>query len=247
MSKNQRKHLPTGKYILAGVLTCPECGSKMVGSKSRYKTKRGMVENLYYTCSQFHNKGITACRSNGVRVDLIDPIAIKKISKKLNSKQMIDTLYEYINTLYIDEKSFEGKKRLLEIEIEKQDKRKNDLRSLYTEGVITIEDLKEDIEKLKQKTLEYERLLAELDEDENRDYPSTSAITKENIEEFLNEISDVLLTENRDERLRAKELIRELIDSISIIDKTKVSLDIEMKYSELAKHVITDDSASTGS
>ena len=31
MKTNQRKKPPVGKYMLAGVLTCPECGSKMVG------------------------------------------------------------------------------------------------------------------------------------------------------------------------------------------------------------------------
>ncbi|MBU1020855.1 MAG: recombinase family protein, partial [Firmicutes bacterium] len=188
MKQNQRRKPPVGKYMLAGVLTCPECGSKMVGSKTKYKTKNGPVERLYYTCSQFHNKGLTACHSNGIRVDLIDPIAIKKIAKKLNSPELVDTLYKYITENTIDENSIDGKRRIIEIEIEKQATCKIELRKLYTEGIITASELKEDIEKINHKTDEYQLLLTELDQDDSIQKSQSFEISKQDVESFLSDI-----------------------------------------------------------
>jgi site-specific DNA recombinase len=219
MKSNQRRKPPVGKYMLAGVLTCPECGSKMVGSKTRYKKKNGeQVERLYYTCSQFHNKGLTACHSNGIRVDLIDPIAIKKIAKKLNSTELVDTLYKYIIENTLDENSTDGKRRILEIEIEKQTTRKIELRKLCTEGIITVEELKEDIEKLNKKTDEYKLLITELDRDDEIQISQSLDITKQDVESFLSDISSIIKTDIDSERLKVKELVRAMVDRIDVLN-----------------------------
>ncbi len=233
MKRNQRRKPPVGRYLLAGVLTCRECGSKMVGSKTRYKTKNGPVERLYYTCSQFHNKGITACHSNGVRVDLIDPIVIRKIVKKLNSPELVKMLYKYINENAIDENSNVGKRRIIEIEIVKQSTRKSDLRSLLTDGVITKDELIEDFEKINLKTKEYQDLLFELDTDNEEQKSSTIEISEADVELFLSNLTDTLKTSNESERLKAKELIRLVVDSIQFLDKATASMDIKLRYDEM--------------
>ena len=233
MSTNQRKKPPVGKYILAGVLTCPECGSKMVGSKTVYKTKRGKVERLYYTCSRFHNKGVTACHSNGIRVDLIDPIVIKKLAKKLNSEELINSLYSYIVSGSIDENSFDGKKRLLELEISTLSDRKFELRNLYTDGIIIASELKEDIEKINSKTLEYQRLIDELAKDSNSQDTHTIDVTKEDVESFISNVASTLKTDIESERLKVKELIRILINKIDIKSKSKVDVDIDINYENI--------------
>lgn len=105
------KILPT---ISADGLCCPKCGSKMVGTKSVRKNKEGKrIEHLYYTCSQFHNKGVTACHSNGVRIDLIDKITLKKITKDLNSESIANEINQYkhgIEELKIENKMKYGEK-----------------------------------------------------------------------------------------------------------------------------------------
>lgn len=243
MKSNQRRKPPVGKYMLAGVLTCPECGSKMVGSKSVYKTKNGdRVERLYYQCSQFHNKGLTACHSNGIRVDLIDPIAIKKIAKKLNSPELVDTLYKYILENTLDENSTDGKRRILEIEIEKQTTRKIELRKLYTEGILTAYELKEDIEKLNKKTDEYKLLLIELDQDDNVQKSESLNITKQDVELFLSAISSTIKTDKDSERLKIKELIRSLITKIDIKSKSSLDMKIDIRYNDLLYHLLESPS-----
>jgi site-specific DNA recombinase len=232
MKLNQRRKPPVGKYMLAGVLTCPECGSKMVGSKTKYKTKNGPVERLYYTCSQFHNKGLTACHANGIRVDLIDPIAIKKIAKKLNSPELVDTLYKYITENTIDENSVDGKRRILEIEIEKLQKRKIELRKLYTDGIINSDELVEDIDNIKSKTTEYESLITELENDTELQKSRSITITKQDVESFLSDIATTLKTTDESERLTVKMLIRSIVSRIEIKSKHKVDMDIEINYEE---------------
>lgn len=246
MKQNQRRKSPVGKYMLAGILTCPECGSKMTGSKTRYKTKRGTVEKLYYTCSQFHNKGITACHSNGVRVDLIDPIAIKQIVKKVNTPELVNALYSYVNEMSVNENSSNGRKRIIEVEIEKQTSRKVDLRELYTDGIITKEELKDDIEKLNNKTAEYENILQEIKIENVNDEISNITISKEEVESFITGISVVLNTNDIKSKLKVKELVRLMVDSIKITNKTKVTLDIKMKYSELIESLLNSNRIANG-
>ncbi len=236
---NQRRKPPVGEYMLAGVLTCPECGSKMVGSKTKYKTKKGTVERLYYTCSQFHNKGLTACHANGIRVDLIDPIAIKKIAKKLNSPELVDTLYKYITENTIDENSVDGKRRILEIEIEKQSTRKSDLRSLYTDGIITASELKEDIEKISLKTKEYQLLKSELDKDSETMKNQTFKIDKSDVELFLSDISLSMTASDFAQKLKVKEFVRTMIEKIEIISKARVELDISINYTEMLYSILS--------
>ncbi len=239
MKLNQRRKPPVGEYMLAGVLTCPECGSKMVGSKTKYKTKKGTVERLYYTCSQFHNKGLTACHANGIRVDLIDPIAIKKIAKKLNSPELVDTLYKYITENTIDENSVDGKRRILEIEIEKQSTRKSDLRSLYTDGIITASELKEDIEKISLKTKEYQLLKSELDKDSETMKNQTFKIDKSDVELFLSDISLSMTASDFAQKLKVKEFVRTMIEKIEIISKARVELDISINYTEMLYSILS--------
>lgn len=234
MKLNQRRKPPAGKYMLAGVLTCPECGSKMVGSKTRYKKKNGeQVERLYYTCSQFHNNGLTACHSNGIRVDLIDPIAIKKIAKKLNSPELVDTLYKYIEENTLDENSIDGKRRIIEVEIEKQTTFKIELRKLYTEGIITASEFKEDIEKINQRTDEYQLLLSELDQEDSIQNSQSFDITIQDVKSFLSGISSTLKTDIDSQRLKVKELIRCMVSHIDVTNRNQATMDIHMSYDEM--------------
>lgn len=216
-------------------------GSKMVGSKTKYRTKNGPVERLYYTCSQFHNKGVTACRSNCIRVDLIDPIAIKKIAKKLNSPELVYTLYKYITENTIDENSEDGKRRVLEIEIENLSKRKIELRRLYTEGIITASELKEDIEKINTKSKEYQSLLTDLEDEVPHVEPRTIHIKKQDIESFLSSIVDTLKTDIESECLKVKMLIRGLIDSITITSKHKLDMEIDIAYDEVLFRLLQEE------
>ena len=245
MKLNQRRKPTVGKYMLAGVLTCPECGSKMVGSKTRYKKKNGeQVERLYYTCSQFHNKGLTACHSNGIRVDLIDPIAIKKIAKKLNSPELVDTLYKYITENTIEENSIDGKRRIIDIEINRQATQKIELRKLYAEGIITANELKEDIERIKLKTDEYNLLISELDQDDSIQKSRSFEISIQDVKSFLFGMSLILETNVNSERLKVKELIRCMVNHINVTDRNQATMDIHMSYDEMLLRLLNSPTES---
>jgi len=233
MQTNQRRKPSVGKYLLAGVLSCPECGSKMIGSKTVYKTKKGKVERLYYQCSEFHNKGLSACHSNGIRADLIDPTVIKKIARKLNSPGLADVLYDYIVANTFDKNTSDGKRRITELEIQKLTKQKSDLRSLFTDGLITAFELKEDIEKINKKIEDYESIILEFEQENIQQKTKEINITKEDVLTFLSDLTQTFLSEEEVDKLKIKELLRILIDKIVILNKETMEIDIEINFSEV--------------
>lgn len=72
--KNNRatKYIQTDKYLITGLLRCPKCGSKMVGSKGRYKGKTGIVYYYYYECSNYKNKGKSVCDGSRIKANPLD-------------------------------------------------------------------------------------------------------------------------------------------------------------------------------
>ncbi len=241
MGQNQRRKTPVGTYLLSGTLTCPECRSKMVGTKSKYNTKKGPVERNYYVCSQYYNKGLTACHSNGIRVDLIDPIVLSKVSKIFSSSKLMEVLFEYVQESTINESTSDGKIRVLELEIEKNHNRKLELRELYTEGIISGKELKEDIIKIDKKSKQYIDLITDIEQ--NPDYKNKMSIniTKEEIKEYLEGISKTFIESKNDEKLLVKQLLRTMINSISIISKDTLAIDTDIKYDEILFRLLNQE------
>jgi site-specific DNA recombinase len=241
MGQNQRRKTPVGSYLLSGTLTCPECGSKMVGTKSKYNTKKGPVERLYYVCSQYYNKGLTACHSNGIRVDLIDPVIISKVSEVFNSDELVDILSEYIKESTINESSLDGKIRVLELEIEKNNNRKLELRELYTEGIISGKELKEDIIKIDNKSEQYRQLIIDIEQNPKHNKSVHIVVTKEDIKDFLKGISKRLIESKNEEKLIVKQLLRTMINKISIISKDTLAVETDIKYDEILFRLLNQE------
>ncbi|ERJ12511.1 recombinase family protein [Haloplasma contractile] len=235
MKNNPRRKLaPVGKYILAGVLCCPECGSKVVGTKSVRKNKEGKrIEHLYYTCSQFHNKGVTACHSNGVRVDLIDKIAFKKIAKDLNSEELTQNLYEYIKNNTINMDSDKGQLRRLEIRIDELEKKKQKLRQLSIKELITDKELEEDLATIAAEINQYKQSIEELNIETKIKHREELDITIDDVKSFLKNISILFNTKNENKRLKVKELVGLIVDKIEIIDKSKADMKIDLKFDDI--------------
>ncbi len=240
MKQNQRRKPPVGSFLLSGVLTCPECGSKMIGTKTKYKTKKGIVERRYYTCSQFHNKGLTACHSNGIRTDLIDPIAIKGIIKKFNKDGLARVLNDYINTNTLNQSTTDGRIRILELEIEKQSSKKMALRELYTDGIITISELKEDLKKIDNKTEEHATLLQELKSNQDVSEEESFNITLEICQDFLRNLNNIFSSNDEKEKLLVKQITKSLISRIDILDRKTVDLNIEINHNELIYKILNN-------
>lgn len=86
-----------GELLLTGVIRCPICGYGTVMHKSK--------GHVYYMCGQYHNKGISECKSNLIRRDNIEKsienIVLHLIKNEEIVKDMID-YYEKINDANTD-------------------------------------------------------------------------------------------------------------------------------------------------
>ena len=94
--KPQKVHI--GSYPLTGILKCPLCGSGMVLSRTINTNKDGTKRRLdYYSCGNWKNKGSSACKSNGIRVDKANDFVFKKINQLLNDDVLIQEVLDKIN------------------------------------------------------------------------------------------------------------------------------------------------------
>ncbi|RKD24603.1 hypothetical protein BEP19_09505 [Ammoniphilus oxalaticus] len=76
-----------GELLLTGVLRCPVCNYGTVMHKSK--------GHFYYMCGQYHNKGITVCRSNLVKRDFIEKHVENVVLQIINNEEIIQEMIEY--------------------------------------------------------------------------------------------------------------------------------------------------------
>lgn len=150
-----RKHIKrprTGRvYLFAGLLVCRECGCRLSGCSTRYKTGEGLQEARSYKC-----KGI----ERSTRCGNHTTISEKKIEAYL-LKNVTSELDKYERELKI--KAAEIKPaRNTEKEIEKIKKKLTKLKDLYLNDVVDLDEYKKDYDDLNKQLSD---LIAEPKED----------------------------------------------------------------------------------
>lgn len=71
-NNRQTKIIQKEYYQLTGLLKCPKCGSKMIGTRSKYKYKDRSDIYRYYVCSNYHSKGKNVCRPHRINAINLD-------------------------------------------------------------------------------------------------------------------------------------------------------------------------------
>ncbi|CQR45883.1 DNA-invertase hin [Paraliobacillus sp. PM-2] len=162
-----------GNLFLTGILKCPKCGAGTVLSKS--KGSKGYL--YYYMCQAFHTKGKSACRSNLIKKEVIEPKVLGTIKQMINNKLFVESVVKEIKDKNNDENSLYSKeikifKRQLQKLFDKRSKLDEDYFNDNIEASTynrLIEGLQSKIHELEQsiRTLEskLESQGVELDED----------------------------------------------------------------------------------
>lgn len=89
--KPSRSYTP---YILSGILKCPACGHGMVPARS----KGGNGEQYrYYVCGQFHNKGVSVCRSNMIKAEYAEQQVMDELNRIVAEPYILRKLVDQIN------------------------------------------------------------------------------------------------------------------------------------------------------
>lgn len=94
-NKSFKQRQSNEPFLMSSLLRCPDCGQGMVPSITTYIRKDDSKrKHRYYVCSDFHNKGSSACRSNGIKAYEAENKVIERIEKFLaNQGRFISTIH----------------------------------------------------------------------------------------------------------------------------------------------------------
>ncbi|WGI19246.1 recombinase family protein [Latilactobacillus sakei] len=76
------------KYLLSGLIRCPECDGSMTVTTTRNKNKSGeRVERKYYSCALSRKKK-GACHANSIPQEVADALVINRLTELTNTVEM---------------------------------------------------------------------------------------------------------------------------------------------------------------
>ena len=88
-----------GEFPLTGIMRCPVCGAGMVIGRTTNRLKDGTKRVLeYYVCGAWKTKGISVCRSNGIRTQYADSYVLDKLKCLMSSDKLIKDLVCSVNS-----------------------------------------------------------------------------------------------------------------------------------------------------
>ncbi|MGG1519032.1 recombinase family protein [Paenibacillus oryzisoli] len=87
-----------GEFLLTWLIRCPKCGAPMVANRIQNRQKDGdKVTRLYYSCSNFRNKGSKVCSANSIRKQEAEQYVVKRVKEVLSQHQILKAVVSNIN------------------------------------------------------------------------------------------------------------------------------------------------------
>lgn len=229
LKERSKKHnkIYDSEFPLTGILKCPVCGAGMTISRSTSKRKDGTKKVLeYYSCGNWKNKGTSVCRSNSIRVEVVDEYVINKIMTVINNKSILKKVIDNINK----NKSSKLKPTIDELEritneISKLNSKKNKNIELFEDGILDkdelstrVKSINDNIDKLKYREQEL-RQEVQLSEGE--------PIPFEMVKDIMDKFKEVFM--NMSTSQQRKQLIHLLVSQITMNEKREVdSIEIQI-------------------
>lgn len=229
MGMPSRKY--AGEYPLTGILKCPECGAGMVLSRVTNTRKDGSKHRItYYACGNWKNKGITACHSNGIRVDKANAYVYTQLERIMTSESFLEGVLERINREnLVKTNTASANLKKYESQVQEIKKRKQKSYAAFEDGILSSEEF---LERKRQLDDDLEIILnLQKEAQEITSNSVTNEISNDVVKEILQNFSKVL-SSDIDRTLR-KKLLHLLISEITIdkdrqIDSIKIKLTDEL-------------------
>ena len=172
--KTRRNHSTRNakhKYLLQGMVKCGDCGNTVAGTADKqYQVKNGKSYGpylkLYYRCTHFVKnrfEKVLRCRLRYVQAEVLETSVWNKIEKLLENPALIETAVQSKEAL-----SAQGRKeieqRIVYVSSRQQGLIGEEKRVLeaYRQNVISIEQLKEQVEEIRKEKERLERARQEL-------------------------------------------------------------------------------------
>ncbi|WP_246187594.1 recombinase family protein [Ornithinibacillus caprae] len=229
-SKSFKQRQSNEPFLLSSVLRCPDCGQGMVPSITTYTRKDGTKrKHRYYVCSDFHNKGSSACRANSIKAYFAENTTIEKIQEVINNKEDFALKVNSLN------KDSVNSTKEIQLELENIDKRIMELKELqdkyfeaYEQNLFPVDILQERLKDVSDEKSMLEQRKSEL----------STKLSSTDTKVIQPELLDILLTKfietyKRSSRNKQKQLLQLLIENINITltkDKTRVVDKIELDF-----------------
>ena len=207
-----------GEYPLTGILKCPQCGAGMVMSRTTNVLKDGTKKCIvYYTCGAWKNKGVSACHSNGIRVDVANEVVFSKLEEIMTDQNFLKQLVVTTNRMAEQNQETAVKQlKTIDAEMRRLEQRREKIFEAYECSVLTSEEF---IERRKQINAEIEVVQTRKKEAESM-IRADGGITYEYVRNILQNFRCVL-DEDMDREQR-KQLLHMLISKITMNEKREI-------------------------
>ncbi|MDN8590973.1 recombinase family protein [Paenibacillus sp. 11B] len=206
--KTVGRHISNETYLLSGLLVCKHCGSKMNGKMNRSFSKKLNRENLHYQylCDGYLKKA--TCFHHFVRRDEIEELVMKRI-EELASKGT-----GKLKLIVSRPSNPKDDIAQIKAKLEKIDKKMQKQLDAYNEDLISAHDLKLASEKAKSEREILTQLLSESTGDkQKKDEAELQVRANKSLKDIIS-----------GDRLKAKQEIRKLIDTITISNSEELSI-----------------------
>jgi len=174
-------------YLLSGLLTCQQCGSKLYGVSG--KSSR----HFYYACKRYYESGKRACDFGMVNRNRLDNIVLAKVAEVLLSDSNLQLLAEEVNKeLYGSEERILKQRHLFKAQLHKKQKQLDRLVDAVETGQITASVLQP---RINARQVEVEKLLTKLRQlDQQDEITEASAIDLETVRPYVDSLKNTLST-----------------------------------------------------
>ncbi len=229
-SKSFKQRQSNEPFLLSSLLRCPDCGQGMVPSITTYTRKDGTKrKHRYYVCSNFHNKGSSACKANSIKAHEAEEVVIKKIEGFLSIKEKLYKTLQDINSNSVDSIKQINK------ELEQIGERLSEIESLqnryleaFEKNILPTMILQERLQKVAKEKEELEHRKNEITIQLGS--TDTKIIQPELIEKFLEQFLLIYKTSSRKNK---KHLLQLLISKISVKqskEKSRIVNNVELDF-----------------
>ncbi|EGQ23792.1 site-specific DNA recombinase [Sporosarcina newyorkensis 2681] len=212
-SKSFKQRQSNEPFLLSSLLRCPDCGQGMVPSITTYTRKDGTKrKHRYYVCSDFHNKGSSACRSNGIKAYEAENQVFKRILNFLANREY------FVSTIHSLNKQSVQSISELKRDLEQTEKKLIDIQQLqekyleaFEQNLFPVAILQERLQQVAKEKTQLEQKKNELSTQLSSS--DTKVIPPELVRLLLEKFVEVY---NHSSREGKKQLLQLLIGSISI-------------------------------
>lgn len=234
---DKKSHKPKrvfdGTFPLTGLLKCPVCGSSMVAGRTRKQLKSGDYSyHRYYFCGAWRNKGVAACKSNGINANIIEKQVFNRIKEVLNTGKVLEDIVLKLNERKSNNiKPLEEQLTILNKNISNLEGRKNKIFDLFEEGLIDKQTLSSRLSTLTTETDNYIKHKTEIEVELNS---NTSEIIKLSVvKRLMSKFNHLLETVDYEKK---KTLLHLIIEKITVTDRKNLKSIVLHFNSKTQKH-----------